>query len=108
MHNVNILTTPQYPYSINSRYAFDRWSDGGGDAFTLSIDGAGFTRESIIFVNGLYPPSAFVSGTQLTVPISAEDIATAGGFQVGVSNFPAGSRCAAYALRTFFVRNPDP
>ncbi|MBI1746041.1 MAG: M12 family metallopeptidase [Acidobacteria bacterium] len=78
----------------------------GGDGMTLTINGTGFTRDSLVFVNGIFRTSTFMSPTELSVEISADDIATAGAFQVGVSNFPTGSPCSAFAARPFFVQDP--
>jgi astacin (peptidase family M12A)/Big-like domain-containing protein len=76
----------------------------GNPSFTLTINGTGFTSNSIVFVNGTFRNgSTFVNSTQLTVPITAADIATAGAFQVDVENFPNGAVCGVFAPKTFFV-----
>lgn len=75
----------------------------GGAGFTLTINGTGFTANSIVFVNNVYRPSTFVNSTKITVPIMAGDIASAGAFQVGVENFPNGASCGAFAPMSFFV-----
>jgi hypothetical protein len=76
----------------------------GGPAFTLTINGTGFTKATEFYIGGV--PSGtvtFISSTQVTVPITATDIATPGAFQVAVGNFPSGAACAAYVPMTFYV-----
>ncbi len=75
----------------------------GGAAFTLTINGAGFTSSTAAYIGGQYRQPTFVSSTKLTVQINASDIATAGAFQVAVGNFPSGASCAAYVPTTFYV-----
>ncbi len=75
----------------------------GGAPFTLTINGAGFTSSTAAYIGGYYRKATFVSSTELTVPILASDIATAGAFQVAVGNFPSGASCAAYVPTTFYV-----
>jgi Astacin (Peptidase family M12A)/Divergent InlB B-repeat domain len=81
-------------------------AQAGGSGFTLTINGTGFTKKSLVFINSNYRSgTTFVSSTQITVPIYSSDIATAGGFQVGVENFPPGATCAAWYPVTFLVLN---
>jgi len=75
----------------------------GSAGFTLTINGAGFTSSTAAYIGGFYRQATFVSSTQVTVPILASDIATAGAFQVAVGNFPSGATCAAYVPTTFYV-----
>ena len=91
-------TTPLQLTSISPPNAIE-----GGAAFTLTINGAGFTSLTAAYIGGAYRQPTFVSSTKLTVPINASDIATAGGFQVAVGNFPSGASCAAYVPTTFYV-----
>ena len=78
-----------------------------GDAdFTLTIDGAGFTPDTIALVGGVFRAPTFVNSTQLTLPIFAADVAAAGAFQVGISNFPEGAVCSAFVGRPFTVLSP--
>jgi Astacin (Peptidase family M12A)/Abnormal spindle-like microcephaly-assoc'd, ASPM-SPD-2-Hydin len=77
----------------------------GGGAFTLTINGAGFTTDTYVYVNGSYRAVAtFVSSTQVTIPLKASDITTAGAFQVAVGNFNS-SGCGPYVPTTFYVLN---
>ncbi len=79
----------------------------GGGAFTLTINGAGFTSSTAAYIGGLYRTPTFVSSTQITVAMTAADIATPGAFQVAVGNFPSGAACAAYVPTTFYVLIPS-
>ena len=76
----------------------------GGAAFTLTLNGTGFSTHSLVSVNGTFRTVMFVSGTQLKVPVTAADIATPAAFQVYVENFPPGSTgCAVFGSLPFFV-----
>src|SRR5208282_509088 len=60
----------------------------GGSGFTLTINGAGFTTNTYVYINGYYRAiGTYVNSTQITIPLLASDIATAGAFQVAVGNF---------------------
>ncbi len=75
----------------------------GGGSFTLTINGAGFTKNTYVYINGLYRAIAkFVSVTQVTIPLTAADIATPGAFQVAVGNFNSAG-CGPYVPTTFYV-----
>ena len=91
-------TTPLQLTSISPQNATE-----GAAAFTLTINGAGFTSSTAAYIGGSYRQPTFVSSTKLTVQILASDIATAGAFQVAVGNFPSGASCAAYVPTTFYV-----
>jgi hypothetical protein len=76
----------------------------GSSGFTLTITGTGFNTGSLVSFNGSYRTPTFVNSTQLTIPLSAADVAQAGAFQVFVENFPAGSTgCAVFGYWPFFV-----
>ena len=79
----------------------------GGSAFTLTINGQGFTSSTAAYINGSFRVPTFVNSTKLTVAMTAQDIATPGAFQVAVGNFPSGATCAAYIPTTFFVLLPS-
>ncbi|HWQ34347.1 MAG TPA: IPT/TIG domain-containing protein [Blastocatellia bacterium] len=49
----------------------------GGPAFTLTINGSGFSQNTKVVFDGSEKPTSFVSATQLRAQISAADIATA-------------------------------
>jgi len=76
----------------------------GGNGFTLTLTGTGFTAGSLVSVNGSYRTVTFVNSTQLTVPMTAADIATPTAFQVFVENFPSGwTGCAVFGDLPFVV-----
>jgi hypothetical protein len=50
----------------------------GTGAFTLTVNGTDFVNGSVVQFNGVNRPTTFVSSTQLTAQIAAEDIAAAG------------------------------
>ena len=49
----------------------------GDPGFTLTVNGTGFTSNSVIFWNGQTRPTTFVMANQLTAQISGNDIANA-------------------------------
>jgi hypothetical protein len=75
----------------------------GGSSFPLTINGAGFTSGSLVFINNAFRASTFNNSNTLTVNITSADLANAGAFQVFVENFPTGATCAASAAKPFFV-----
>ena len=93
--------TVSTPISVSSLSPPSAVAGSGG--FTLTINGAGFSSSSVVFVNNTFRTSTFVNSTTLTVPITSSDLATPGGFQIFVENFPTGASCAAYSTRTFYV-----
>lgn len=56
----------------------------GGAAFTLSVNGTGFTANAIVRVGALTRPTTFVSSTLLTAAMNASDIAQPGTLQISV------------------------
>ncbi len=79
---------------------------GGGPAFTLTINGTGFVRSSVVRWNGSSRTTTYVSGTQLTAAIAASDIASAGTASITVFN-PAPGGGTSNAM-SFAVSNPAP
>jgi len=78
----------------------------GGAAFTLTINGSNFVSASTVKWNGSARSTAFISGTQVTVAITAADIATAGTATVTVFNpTPGGGTSNA---QSFTINNPAP
>lgn len=75
----------------------------GGGNFTLKLNGTGFTTGSLVFVNNSFRASTLVNANQLAVAMTATDLATPGGFQIFVENFPSGAACAAYSALPFNV-----
>jgi hypothetical protein len=77
----------------------------GSPAFTLTLNGTGFTASTLVSVGGTYPTVKFISPTQLSVSVTAAQIAKPGGIQVYVENFPSGASCAAFGFLPFNVAN---
>jgi len=57
-------------------------------AFTLMVNGAGFTPNDVVSLNGNQMPTTFISGTQVTASVSAATIGQTGRYLVSVSNSP--------------------
>ena len=56
----------------------------GGQGFTITANGSGFTTGALILWNGTALNTTLVSSIQLTAPVPASDLATAGNVQVAV------------------------
>lgn len=56
----------------------------GSSTFTLTVTGTGFINGSTVLWNGNDRPTNFVSGTQLTATIAANDVAAVGNANVSV------------------------
>ena len=82
----------------------------GGSAFTLTINGTGFTPASNVGINfpSIFLTPIFVSSTELQVTVPASDIATPATFLVFVENFPSSGGCAVFADQPFFVNQGTP
>jgi hypothetical protein len=97
--NFNTVATPLTLTSISPSSA-----TVGGPAFTLTLVGTGFTASSLVSANGQYRTVDFVNSKKLTVPMTAADRTTLGGFQVFVENYPTGWKgCAVFGYQTFLV-----
>ena len=59
-------------------------------AMTITINGSGFIASSTVTYKGVAHAAAFVSASQLSMTLSASDLATAGSFPIVVTN-PGGS-----------------
>ncbi len=77
----------------------------GGRNFTLTLNGTGFTSTMLVSVAGTFPTVKFISSTQLSVTMTAAQIAKPGAFQVYVESFPTGASCAAFGFLPFTVAN---
>ena len=94
----NVISTPLKITSLSPPSVA-----AGGAPFTLTINGTGFTSNTYVYINNLYRAVAtFVSSTQVTIPLTANDIGTAGAFQVAVGNFNTAG-CGPYVATTFYV-----
>ncbi|HKV63046.1 MAG TPA: IPT/TIG domain-containing protein [Candidatus Acidoferrum sp.] len=78
----------------------------GGAAFTLTINGTNFIAVTTGTFNGTARTITFVSATQVTMAVTAADIASGGTFPVVVSNPAPGG--GASAPSNFTVNNPAP
>jgi hypothetical protein len=96
----NTIATPLTLTSLSPAEAV-----AGSPGFTLTLNGTGFTPSSPVSVNGAFLTVTFISSTQLSVPVTATQIATPGAFQVWVDSFPSGAVCAAFAALPFTVDN---
>jgi trimeric autotransporter adhesin len=56
----------------------------GGQGFTITANGAGFVTGALILWNGAPLTTTLVSSSQLTAPVPASDLATAGTVQIAV------------------------
>jgi hypothetical protein len=63
----------------------------GGTAFTLTINGSNFASQAAVNWNGTAQSTTYITGSQLTIPVSAAMIANAGSIQVTVTNPATGS-----------------
>jgi uncharacterized protein (TIGR03437 family) len=80
---------------------------GGGAAFTLAVNGSGFSVQSTVRWNGADRPTTFVSVNQLTAAIAVADIAAAGAASVTVFNPPPGGG-VSQTLNITITSNPPP
>lgn len=80
----------------------------GGGAFTLAVDGTGFVSGAEVRWNGAARVTTYVSPTRLTATIPAADLATAGQFNVTVSNPSPGGGLSDAATFTVTAPNPLP
>jgi hypothetical protein len=77
----------------------------GSPAFTLTLNGTGFATSTVVSIAGAFPVVKFISSNQLSVMVTAAQVAKAGGLQVYVENFPSGASCAAFGFQPFNVAN---
>jgi hypothetical protein len=62
----------------------------GSAGFTLTVNGSGFVSQSVVYWNSMAKTTTFVTTGQLTAPVSAADVGTAGTVPVYVRN-PGGT-----------------
>jgi hypothetical protein len=96
----NTTTTPLTLASLSPAAAVP-----GGPSFTLTLNGTGFSATTLVSVDGTYPTVKYISPTQLSVTVTAAQIAKPGAFQVYVEDFPSGAVCAAFGFLPFTVAN---
>ncbi|MFN0109326.1 MAG: hypothetical protein ACKVZH_10780 [Blastocatellia bacterium] len=81
----------------------------GSQAFTLALNGVGFVPGSVVQWNGAPRPTTFVSTTQLTIPVSAADVAVAASVTIFVVNpAPGGGTSGQRLFRITSQPNPTP
>ncbi len=83
----------------------------GDPAQTLTVNGTNFISASVVNFNGTNRTTTFVSGTQLTIQLTTTDLATAGSFNVTVTNpAPGGGTTAAstFTVNMAPASNPVP
>ena len=61
-------------------------SSPGAAGLVLTLIGTGFTPSSSVTFNGISQAASVVSGTQINVPLTAADLASAGSFSISVTN----------------------
>jgi hypothetical protein len=101
--NFNIVDTPLTLTGISPASA-----NSGGAAFTLTLNGTGFSPDSVVGVTvgttTTYPAVNYISSTQMTVQIPATAIASPGVLQVYVESYPPGTDgCAVFGYQPFVV-----
>ena len=77
----------------------------GAPSFTLTLNGTGFSASTLVSVAGTFPTIKFISSTQLSLTVTAAQVANPGAFQVYVEDFPSGASCAAFGYLPFAVAN---
>lgn len=80
--------------------------NAGGPGFTLAVEGSNFVPGSVVQVNSENRPTTFISATQLTAQVSADDIAFGGAVTVNVFNPPPGGGTSNVVNLT--ILNPTP
>lgn len=81
----------------------------GSQAFTLIINGTGFVPASVVQWNGQARPTTFVNTTQLTISISAAEVAAPANINISVVNpAPGGGLSSQRIFRVTAQPNPTP
>jgi hypothetical protein len=81
----------------------------GGEAFTLTVAGAGFSQASVVRWSGADRPTTFVNPGQVTAQIPAADVQQEGPVQVTVFNPAPGGGTSVQRVFTVATRpNPVP
>jgi len=80
----------------------------GSPGATLTVDGTGFMRRSVVRWNGADRPTAYVGGGRLTAQLSAADVAAPGTAQVTVFTSPAGGGLSVAQTATIDPAPPPP
>jgi len=78
-------------------------ASAGSGPLTLTINGSGFIASTTVTFNGVSHVATFVNSGQLTITLTASDVAAPGSFDVVVSNPPPGggtSSAVTFAVQT--------
>jgi hypothetical protein len=105
----NIVTfavrNPSYPVPVLASIS-PAFVAAGSPGATLTLIGTGFTPASRVFTGAAERPAQYVSATQLTVTLTAAEVAAAGTLPFTVTNpFPGGGISSAVL---FEIRAPVP
>ncbi len=71
---------------------------GGGD-FTLTVTGAGFGSDSVVYFGSTAKPTSYGTTTQVTAQIAATDIANPGMVQVYVRSGGVNSNAVTFTIQ---------
>ena len=80
----------------------------GATPQTLSINGTGFLATSTVTFNGVAHAATYVNASQLTIPLTAVDLATAGNYPIIVTNPPPGGGTSAHVSFGIWGTFTDP
>jgi len=78
----------------------------GGPAFTLQVEGSGFTSASTVLIGGSPRSTTYFSATLLTAQALASDIAAAGGVNVQVTTPAPGGGTSNYSTILITTQTP--
>jgi hypothetical protein len=78
----------------------------GSPAQSLSLTGTNFFNDSQVLFNGNSRPTTFVSGTQLAVQLSANDLEQAGNQAISISNAAEGNWTSNTSTLNVFAATP--
>lgn len=78
----------------------------GSSALSLTVNGSGFVSTSVVQVNGAAEATTYISGTQLTAAVPANQLVSAAELAVVVSNGSVNS--GSGALTNLEIDNPAP
>jgi hypothetical protein len=86
-----LLVSAQNPVPLLNQPLIPATVAPGNGAFTLTINGSGFTSVAAVYWNGSLRSTTVVSGHQVQAQIAAEDVAKPGIASVTVANLGAGA-----------------
>ena len=80
----------------------------GSSPASMTINGTGFLTTSTVTFNGIAHTPTYVNASQLTISLTAADLATAGSYPVVVTNPAPGGGASAPVNFTVLTNNPVP